>query len=144
MKTSFKARTAAIILIAGGYGWAGGHYIPADSNILAYLFQFVVLGILLWLGIKFFSMTETERQKRNGAVTGLSIFAVLSFFINVLNIVHGFFNSGPRSFGSHNTLADLVPIAIIITGAGLWMVTMLRFKNETKRQPHESPKQQNA
>ncbi len=81
MKTFLKTRTAAIILIAAGYGWKHGHYIPSASNIFAYLFQFVVLGILLWLGIRFFSMTETERQKRNGAVTGLSIFAVLSFII---------------------------------------------------------------
>ncbi len=127
MKTTFKTRAAAIILIAAGYGWAGGHYIPADSNVFAYLFQFVVLGILLWLGIKFFCLTETERQTRNGTVTGLSIFAVLSFLINVLNIVHGFFNSDPRSFGSHNTLADLVPICIIITGTVLWIVTILPF-----------------
>ena len=91
------------------------------------MFQFVVLGILLWLCIKFFSMTETERQKRNGAVTGLSIFAVLSFLINILNIVHGFFNSDAHSFGSHNTLADLVPICIIITGTVLWIVTILPF-----------------
>lgn len=144
MKTTFKTRAAATILIAAGYGWAGGHYIPADSNIFAYLFQFVVLGILLWLGIRFFSLSETDRQKRNGAVTGLTIFAVLSFLINVLNIVHGFFNTDPHSFGSHNTLADLVPICIIISGTVLWIVTMLRPKNETKRQPHEISKQQNA
>ncbi len=129
MKTSFKTRTAAIVLIAAGYGWAGGHYIPSNSNIFAYFFQFVVLGILLWLGIKFFSMPETEGQKRNGAVTGLSIFAVLSLLINVLNIVHGFFNTDPHSFGSHNTLADLVPISIIVAGAVLWIVTILPFKN---------------
>ena len=128
LNTIFKIRCAAIIFIAAGYGWAGGHYIPADSNVLAYLFQFIVIGVLVVLAVKFFGLTETERGKRNWAVKGLSIFSVLSLIINILNIVHGAFNSDPHSFGSHNTFADLVPIAILLTGTSLWVATMLPFK----------------
>lgn len=58
----FKTRCAAIVLIAAGYGWACEHYIPAGSNLTAYLFQFIVLGVLLWLAIGFFSMAETDRH----------------------------------------------------------------------------------
>jgi hypothetical protein len=128
MKTYFKTRSAAIILMAAGYGWAGGHYIPSNSNILAYLFQFIILGILLLFGIKFFSLAETEKNKRSWPVTGLSIFSVLFFLINVLNIAHGFVNTDPNAFGSHNTFADLVPIVIILIGAGLWIITIFPFK----------------
>jgi hypothetical protein len=131
MKVYFKTRSAAIVLMAAGYGWAGGHYIPSNSNILAYLFQLVILGILLLFGIKFFSLAETEKHKRSWSVNGLSILSVLFFFINVLNIVHGFFNTDPHSFGSHNTFADLVPIVIILIGAGLWIVTILPFKKSS-------------
>ena len=128
MKTSFKTRSAAIILMAAGYGWAGGHYIPANSNLLAYLFQFIILGLLLLFGLKFFSLTETEKLKPSWPVKGLSILSVLFFLINVLNIVHGFFNTDPNSFGSHNTFADLVPVVIILVGAGLWIVTVVSVK----------------
>jgi hypothetical protein len=128
LNTIFKIRCAAIILIAAGYVWAGGHYIPADSNVLAYLFQFIIIGVLVVLAVGFFGIAETGRGKRNWAVKGLSIFSVLSLIINILNIVHGAFNSDPHSFGSHNTFADLVPIAILLTGTSLWVVTLLPFK----------------
>jgi predicted acyltransferase len=131
MNTSFKIRSAAIVLIAAGYGWAGGHYIPSNSNMFAYLFQCIILGVLLLLAIKFFSLAETERYKRNWATNGLSFFSVLFLLINILNIVHGFFNTDIHSFGSHNTLADLVPIAIILTGSALWITTILPFKRTT-------------
>jgi hypothetical protein len=124
MKSYFKTRCAAIMLIAAGYGWAGGHYIPADSNIFAYLFQFVIIGILLILGINFFSPSENK----DWPVKGLNIFAILSLLINVLNIVHGAVNTDPHAFGSHNTFADLVPIALIISGSGLWVITILLNK----------------
>jgi hypothetical protein len=117
-----KIRGAAIILIADGYGWAGGHYIPANSGLLEYLFQFIVIGVLLALAVKFFSMTEAERLKRNGTITGLNIFSAFSLVINILNIVHGAFNKNAQSFGSHNTFADLVPIVILLIGSGLWVV----------------------
>src|SRR5471030_545879 len=101
MNSNFKARCAAILLIATGYGWAGGHYIPSNSNVLAYLFQFVIIGILLVLSVTFFAMPLTDRSKRTWAVSGLSIFSVLSFIINILNIVHGVFNKDLHSLGSH-------------------------------------------
>jgi hypothetical protein len=130
MNTNFKMRCAAIILIAAGYGWAGGHYIPSNSNVLAYLFQFIIIGILLLLGINYFIQSGIEGQKRAWAATGLSIFSVLSFIINILNVVHGAFNKDPHSFGSHNTFSDLVPIVILLLGTGLWIITIMPFRRK--------------
>ena len=105
-----RIRSASIILISAGYGWAGGHYIPLNAPLLAYGFQFVIIAIILILG--------------TGSVKGFTIFASLSLLINILNIIHGAFNSGKDSFGSHNTFADLVPIGLIIMGAVLWLTTL--------------------
>jgi len=124
MNTIFKARSAAIILIAAGYGWAGGHYIPANSDLIAYLFQFVLVGAILLAGVAFLSNSETIKGKQNWAIISLNILSVAFFVINVANIIHGFFNTNPNSFGSHNTFADLVPIVIILFGSGLWILTL--------------------
>ena len=134
MNSYFKIQCAAIILIASGYGWAGGHYIPANSNIYAYLFQFIVLGILVLFAIKFLSLPENKRNNSTWVIKRLTIFSIVSFIINVANIVHGAFNSNPTSFGSHNSFADLVPIAFLIVGSGLWLTTVF-IKNKPLNYP---------
>ncbi len=126
MKIHFKTRTMAIVLLAAGYGWAGGHYIPADSPFVAYIFQFVVIGFLLVAAAVFLTPAAAGTQTRRWPVTALSIFSVLSMLINIGNIIHGAVNTDPHSFGSHNSFADLVPIAIILIGSGLWISTMLQ------------------
>ena len=115
----FKLRVIAIMLIAVGYGWAGGHFIPANSPAVAYLFQAVVIAILLILALGFF---KTPQPK--WAFRGLTIFAALSLAINVANIIRGA-NGAGDSFGSHNTLADLVPVGILIVSDILWLVLMM-------------------
>jgi hypothetical protein len=114
-----KIRIVSVILLAAGYGWAGGHYIPADSNLLAYFFQFAVISIIAGLG-----MNYTRYAK------GLTIFSLITLVINILNIIHGFFSSGKNSFGSHNTFADLVPVLLIIGGSVLWLLTLTFKKNK--------------
>jgi hypothetical protein len=129
----FKFQLSAIVLIAIGYGWAGGHYIPADANLLAYLFQFVVLGILLFLAIPFLSLPADQPLRPRWPVNGLTIFSIISFIINLANIIHGAFNTNPKGFGSHNTFPDIVPIAFLIAGSGLWLITILSKKYSTSR-----------
>ena len=126
-----KLRIAAIILISAGYGWAGGHYIPANSPVVAYSFQLIIITFLLVSGIKYLSIRENERHHRNWSVTALSIFSILSLVVNILNIIHGTYTADPNSYGSHNTLADLVPIGFITVGTVLWISTMIR-KNKLK------------
>src|ERR1017187_9902264 len=113
----FKTRSASIILISAGYGWAGGHYIPANSSLIAYSFQFIVISLLLVLGIKFLGLSDSEKQKNNWSIKGLSIFSSLALLMNILNIINGAFNSSKDLYGSHNSFADLVPISLIIIGS---------------------------
>jgi hypothetical protein len=114
-----KIRITSVILMAAGYGWAGGHYIPADSNPLAYLFQFAVISLIAWLGMNYARY-----------IKGLTVFSFITLVINILNIVHGAVSSDKNSFGSHNTLADLVPIILIIGGSALWLLTVTFKKSK--------------
>ncbi len=124
VRSNYKIRCASIILMSAGYGWAGGHYIPADSSIIAYSFQFIVIILLTIMGIHFLSSGINRLQKTNWSTKGFSIFSFISLLINILNIIHGAYNHDVHSFGSHNSLADLVPIAIIIIGTLLWLITL--------------------
>lgn len=128
----FKTRSASIILISAGYGWAGGHYIPANSSLIAYSFQFIVISLLLVLGIKFLGLSDSEKQKNNWSIKGLSIFSSLALLMNILNIINGAFNSSKDLYGSHNSFADLVPISLIIIGSMLWLSTILSSKKDGK------------
>ncbi len=123
-RNNFNIRSAAIILIATGYGWAGGHYISSNAVPVAYIFQVVVIAFLLLFGIKYLSTSQVEQSRRKLAVIGLTIFSVLSLLANIFNIIHGIHNK--TSYGSHNSFADLVPIVIIITGTSLWLFGMVR------------------
>jgi predicted acyltransferase len=123
-RNNFNIRSAAIILIAAGYGWAGGHYIPSNAPAVAYIFQVVVIAFLLLFGIKYLGTSHVEQSRRSRAVIGLTIFSVLSLLANIFNVIHGIHNQ--TSYGSHNSFADLVPIVIIITGTSLWLFGMVR------------------
>jgi hypothetical protein len=116
----------AIFLIAAGYGWAGGHFIPSGSPFVAYLFQGVILLILLILNLGFF--TQQSLPYARWALRGITIFAILTLLINIANIIQGFTNAGSNTFGSHNTSGDLVPICIILTGDILWLGSFLGKK----------------
>jgi hypothetical protein len=129
-----KTRDIAIVLVATGYGWAGGHFIPADMSIIAYLFQFVVIGILLLFTTAFYSRQRKQDPAANKGgwpVRALTIFTALSLIVNVANIIRGAGNTG--TFGSHNGLADLVPIGILITGCILWLITALTVQMAQKK-----------
>lgn len=107
-----KMKRLSIIFLAAGYGWAGGHYIPQDSNFLAYGFQILIICLIAWLGIQF------ERFPNF-----ITVFAILTLVLNILNIIHGAMAVDRHSYGSHNTLADLIPILLIITGSIFWLLT---------------------
>jgi hypothetical protein len=128
MKYRLSLRLWAILLLAAGYGWAGGHFIPGDAPLWAYAFQFCLLLILFLLAIDFFKasaglIVSPSRIRRN--VMGLTIYTILTLLINIANIIRGILQES--NYGSKNTFADLVPILLIITGDILWL-SMVRGK----------------
>jgi len=127
----FTTRVAAIMLVAAGYGWAGGHFIPNDAPGLAYVFQAVIILILFGFSIAFAGMQNKGAQpKSRWPIKALSVYTLLSLIINIANVIHGAVNNNPGSFGSHNTLPDLVPVTIIMAGDILWLATLLPLKQE--------------
>ena len=131
MTSKFTIRVWALLLLAAGYGWAGGHFIPADAPILAYAFQFVMLLLLFIFAAGFLKATTSfstgiARARRN--IIALTVYAVLTLLINAANIVRGSLQGGP--YGSHNTFTDLVPIIMIMTGDILWLLTLIRKREK--------------
>jgi hypothetical protein len=131
MKHRFTLRLWSILLLAAGYGWAGGHFIPGDAPGWAYGFQFGMLLILFLLATGFLKaaaghISSPGKVRRN--IIGLSIYSILTLLINIANITRGFVQQG--QYGSRNSFADLVPILLIITGDLLWLATAL-YHNRT-------------
>jgi hypothetical protein len=132
----FKLRVISIFLIAAGYGWAGGHFIAADAPILAYLFQIMVICLVLILSVGFFNLSYTHPNlllRGHWTITGLTIFTSLSLLINIGNIIRGATNHSQYSFGSNNRLSDLFPITILIGGNLIWLTTIVLMKFSTKK-----------
>ena len=128
MKYRLSLRLWAILLLAAGYGWAGGHFIPGDAPLWAYAFQFCLLLILFLLAIDFFKasaglIVSPSRIRRN--IMGLTIYTILTLLINIANIIRGILQES--NYGSKNTFADLVPIILIMAGDILWL-SMSRSK----------------
>jgi hypothetical protein len=133
--TVYKIRIAAIITVAVGYGWAGGHYIPNNSTLTAYVFQAVIFLTLLIFSVAFAGNQNPGMEttsKNSWPTRGLSIFTFLTLIINIANIIHGALAKEPGSFGSHNTVADLVPVSIIMAGDILWLITLPGAKKNLK------------
>ena len=127
MNSTYSLRCSALILLAAGYGWAGGHFIPADSSPWVYLFQFVILSLLLVFGVGFLTAMAgaAEDPKRlRWNTRALSIFAGLTLIINIANIVQGAVLKS--AYGSHNSFADLVPVGMIIAGDAIWLLTVIK------------------
>jgi hypothetical protein len=127
MNNTYTLRCCALILLAAGYGWAGGHFIAPDVPLWAYAFQFFILLLLLIFSVGFLTAmagpaaSPVRLRRYAGAIT---VFAVLTLIINIANIIRGALVQGP--VGSHNTFADLVPIGMILAGDIIWLLTLLR------------------
>ena len=126
MKYRLTLRLWSILLLAAGYGWAGGHFIPGDAPLWAYAFQFCMLLILFILAMNFFKVTAgliTSPSRIRWNIIGLTIYAGLTLLINIANIVRGVVQD--VHYGSKNTFADLVPIMLIITGDILFLAMII-------------------
>jgi hypothetical protein len=125
MPRHFALRTVALLLLTAGYGWAGGHYIPSNAPAWAYLFQFVMLLLLVTFAVGFLRLASRNPAltpaRRNPYAIALNVYAALTLVVNVANIIRGSANDGP--FGSHNKFADLAPIGLIVAGDAIWLIT---------------------
>lgn len=122
MSSQFRSRIRllALLLLVAGYGWAGGRFIPASSPLVAYIFQLGILAILMSLACIFLGRSSRTSPSRWPSVC-LTIFAVLTLLINIVNILHGVTGFGPQNLGSNGSFADLLPISLIVLGDIMWL-----------------------
>ncbi len=130
--TISKRQVAGILLMAAGWGWIGGNFVP-DNSVYLYnaLAHFVPILLLLGLAIQFFQgMLQGSSSSSGGgrASIGLTLFAVVSLLGTVVLIVLGLSNSDPDAIGV-KTLPDWVPTIILITGTVLWLTSLVPIRH---------------
>ncbi len=128
MNSILIRQIAGILLMAAGWGWVGGNFVP-DNQVYLYnaLAHFVPILLLLALSLRFFA--EVYIQEAAGAHTewgsiGLGLFAVISLLSTIVLIFLGLSNPDPDAIGV-KTLPDWFSTIILDLGTLLWLTTLI-------------------
>ena len=121
-----RCKTAAIIVMATGWGWNAGNFTPPDSPFLSYLLHCIPIVLLFVLGLPLLRLQDSYPQRESNmrwADAGMSVFAIATLIAYTVMIVLGLTNPDPHAFGV-KSLADWFPTAINIAGSFLWLTTL--------------------
>jgi surface polysaccharide O-acyltransferase-like enzyme len=126
----FSAKVAAIFIMAVGWGWIDGNFVPDDTTYLYNaLIHCIPLIILLILTLRFFRLSGNGGMGRSNR--GLTIFAITTLIALIVLIGLGASNPDPNAVGV-KTLPDWFPTIIQASGCLLWLVTqILSRRSET-------------
>ncbi len=124
----FVRQVAGIVLMAAGWGWVGGNFVP-DNQVYLYnaLAHLVPILLLLALSLRFFaevSVQDAARLHIGWGSMGLSLFAVLSLLSTIILIFIGLNNPDPDAIGV-KTLPDWFSTIILDLGTLLWLATLI-------------------
>jgi hypothetical protein len=118
---------AALIIMAGGFGWIGGDFPPQGPGIFILtitLVHFAPLLALILLAPPLFT-TRPAHGARYG-VTAVACFGLLSILVAIgLTLA----NPAPDTSGLHS-FYDYVATVIVFIGSALWLLEMLRRRNK--------------
>lgn len=126
-KAIFKAQTAAIILMAAGWGWLCGNFVQPLTpwyGSFADILHILPYVALLLLSLPFFS-ASVEGKHVSGVRAGISIVAILGIILCVVFIILGATNPDPNSVGVHS-IQDWMVVIVLNAGTILWLL-MLPF-----------------
>ncbi len=131
-----KRQVAGILLMAAGWGWVGGNFVP-DNPVYLYnaLVHFVPILLLLGLGVPFFQGMHAGNASNSGTGwvnIGLTVFAAISLLGTIVLIALGLSNPDPDAIGVKR-LPDWVPTIILITGTVLWLASLIPVRHEEAR-----------
>ncbi len=128
----FSMQVAGILLMAAGWGWVGGNFVP-DNQIYLYnaLAHLVPILLLLVLTLRFFA--DAAVPDAGGTHTawgrvGLNLFAVLSLLGTLILILIGLSSPDPDAIGV-KTLPDWFSTIILDLGTLLWLTTLIPSAN---------------
>ncbi|MDQ2906607.1 MAG: hypothetical protein M3Y81_24090 [Chloroflexota bacterium] len=119
-----------ILLLAAGWGWSGGNFVPEGSALWIYLVHTIPFLILLVLCFGFLCVPDAPqrtRSMRSLANIGLNIFAAGSCIVLPVGVILGATNPDPNAYGIR-TVADWVPIVILLLGAVVWLTTLIHAR----------------
>ncbi len=130
-QSTFSRKVAAILIMAMGWGWIDGNFVPDNQwYLFNALLHCIPLAILLALGLHFFRHTGQELPGQRN--TGLTIFAVISLISLVVLIILGASNPDPNAVGV-KTPPDWFPTVLLAIGSLLWLATALPGSHRTAR-----------
>ncbi|HKF38294.1 MAG TPA: hypothetical protein VKB35_15465 [Ktedonobacteraceae bacterium] len=122
-----RLQVAAIILMAAGFGWAGGNFTPSDAPFWNPLLHTIPIVLILIFGLPMLRMRGTHQyieSHAGWANVGMSVFAVIAIAFVIVAVVLGATNPNPNAFGV-KTVEDWFPAVIIIVGSLLWLRTLI-------------------
>jgi hypothetical protein len=120
-----KQGVAAMVVMAAGWGWVDGNFVPNDARYLPNaLIHCIPIVLMIVLSLRLWH--ASNGRPSTGAGTGVSIFAGASLLATVALIILGMTNSDPNSVGVHN-LADWFPALLLGVGSLLWLTSLLQI-----------------
>jgi hypothetical protein len=120
---AFKQRVAAIVVMAAGWGWVDGNFVPNDARYFPNaLIHCIPIVLLIVLSLRFWQANDGRPSVEAG--TGMSIFAGASLLATFVLIIFGMTNADPNSVGVHN-LADWFPAILLDIGTLPWLTSLL-------------------
>jgi hypothetical protein len=129
-KTVSKLGAAALILMAGGFGWIGGNFPPAGTwpfVLIITLVHFVPVAALIALAPSLFFPRPAAWAWYGGNV--VACFGLLSIVVAVgLTMA----NPAPDASGLHS-FYDYVPTVLVFLGSMTWLVAALRQRGKPGR-----------
>jgi hypothetical protein len=128
VKTVSKLGAAAIILMAGGFGWIGGNFPPAGTwpfVLIITLIHFVPVAALIALAPYLFSTRPAA-----WAWYGVHVVACFGLLSIVVAIGLTLANPAPDATGLHS-FYDYVPTILVFLGSATWLVEALRQRRKS-------------
>ena len=112
--------TAAIVVMATGFGWVGGNFSTATDTLPVKLA--VTVGHLIFpAALAVLAGLLTANPESPAARRVVTAVAWLSVLFAAVSTGYALANPNPDAFGPHN-FADYTPIVILLAGAVLWLL----------------------
>ena len=131
--------TAAIVVMATGFGWVGGNFSTATDTLPVKLA--VTVGHLIFpAALAVLAGLLTANPRSPAARRAVTAVAWLSVLFAAVSTGYALANPDPNAFGPHN-FSDYTAIVILLAGAVLWLLHRLVPPAARQRPPNAAGEQ---
>jgi hypothetical protein len=132
---------AAIVIMATGFGWAGGNFATATDTVPVKLA--ITLGHLLFpAALVMLAGLLAANPRSPAARRAVTALAWLGVLFAAVSTGYALANPDPNAFGPHN-FADYTAIVILLAGALLWLLHRL-VPPAARQRPRNTAGEQSA